>query len=118
MLFRSGTIFTRGTERTKQKVKWGYYLAPGYYVSDESMVYSKVSYIYLKTDPDGNRSPEPNFFSIGYGLGYRYSINQDNLLSVEWMNLPTGKKSFSNFKNGAEISPNMSILSVGWAKKF
>lgn len=113
-----GTVFTKGTEKLKQKNKWGIYAAPGLYISDNGFVYAKLSYVTMKTDPDGVRSPEPNFKSVGYGIGYRYTFMQDNLITLEWASLPTNKVSFSGFKSGADIAPNLSMITVGWAKKF
>lgn len=114
----NGTIFTKGTEKLKQKNKWGIYAAPGIYLADNRFVYAKLSYVVMKTDPEGVRSSEPNFTSVGYGIGYRYTFMKDNLISLEWASLPTNKTSFPSFKSGAEIAPNLSMLTVGWAKKF
>jgi hypothetical protein len=43
---------------------------------------------------------------------------QDNLISLEWASLPTNKKEFASFKSGAAIAPNLSMITLGWAKKF
>jgi hypothetical protein len=43
---------------------------------------------------------------------------QDNLISLEWASLPTNKKEFASFNNGAAIAPNLSMITLGWAKKF
>ena len=114
----NGTVFTKGTEKLKQKNKWGFYAAPGLYVADHSFLFAKLSYFIMKTDPDGVRSSEPNFTSVGYGIGYRYTFMQDNLITLEWASLPSTKTSFASFKSGAAIAPNLSMFTVGWAKKF
>jgi len=93
-----GTVFTKGTEKVKQKIKWGLYAAPGVYLTDDSLLYAKLIFTTLKTDPDGVRSSSPNFSSVGYGIGYRYTLMHDNLITLEWANLPTNKKSFASFK--------------------
>lgn len=113
-----GTVFNKGAEKLKQKVKWGFYAAPGVYIADDSLVYAKLIYTTMKTDPDGVRSGSPNFTSVGYGIGYRYTVMKDNLITLEWANLPTTKASFASFKSGADIAPNLSIITLGWAKKF
>ena len=113
-----GTVFTKGTEKINQKIKWGLYAAPGMYLSANSLLYTKLIYTSLKTDPAGIRTEEPNFSSIGYGIGYRHTYMQDNLITVEWANLPTNKTSFSSFKSGVDIAPNLTLFTVGWAKKF
>lgn len=113
-----GTVFTRGSEKINQKIKWGIYAAPGIYIADHSLLYAKLIYTSMKTDPDGVRSGTPNFTSVGYGIGYRYTFMHDNLLTLEWASLPTSKASFSSFKSGVDIAPNLSMITVGWAKKF
>lgn len=113
-----GTLFTKGTEKIKQKIKWGFYAAPGVYVSDNSFLFAKLGYFVMKTDPDGFRTESPNFSSIGYGIGYRHTLMQDNLITIEWANLPTNKSSFTGFKSGVDIAPNLTMLTLGWAKKF
>jgi len=113
-----GTVFINGTEKLKQKTKWGIYAAPGFYIADNSLLYAKLIYTTMKTDPDGVRSSEPNFASVGYGLGYRYTLLQDNLITLEWASLPTNKTSFASFKSGVDIAPNLSMITVGWARKF
>lgn len=113
-----GTVFTKGTEKINQKIKWGLYAAPGMYLSANSLLYTKLIHTSMKTDPAGIRTQEPNFSSIGYGIGYRHTFMQDNLITIEWANLPTNKTSFSSFKSGVDIAPNLTMLTVGWAKKF
>ncbi len=71
----------------------------------------------MKTDPDGVMPPSPNFSSVGYGIGYRYRFMQDNLITLEWASLPTNKKEFASVKSGAAIAPNLSKITLGWAKK-
>ena len=113
-----GTVFTKGTEKINQKIKWGLYAAPGVYLSDNSLLYTKLIYTTMKTDPTGFRTEAHNFSSIGYGIGYRHTFMQDNLITLEWANLPTNKSSFTGFKSGVEIAPNLTMLTLGWAKKF
>ena len=55
------TVFTKGTERIDQKIKWGFYAAPGIYLSDNRFIYAKLIWTNMKTDPDGVKSPSPNF---------------------------------------------------------
>ena len=112
------TVFTKGTEKIDQKIKWGIYAAPGMYLSDNRFLYAKLIWTNMKTDPDGVKSPSPNFPSVGYGVGYRYTFMQDNLITLEWASLPTNKKEFASFKSGAAIAPNLSMITLGWAKKF
>ena len=102
----------------KQKIKWGVYAAPGIYIAQDNLIYAKLIYTTMKTDPDGVRSSTPNFSSVGYGVGYRYTFMQDNLITLEWASLPSTKTSFASFKSGAAIAPNLSMFTVGWAKKF
>jgi len=112
------TVFTNGSEEINQKIKWGFYVAPSTYLSEDKLIYAKLIYTNMKSDPDGVTSSKPNFSSVGYGIGYRYTFKQDNFINLEWASLPTGKKSFANFKSGADIAPNLSMFTVGWAKKF
>ena len=114
----NGTTFTKGTDQLHQKTKWGLYAAPGMYLTQDSLLYAKLIYSTMKTDPDGVRSSTPNFTSVGYGVGYRYTFMQDNLITVEWATLPTQQKSFASFKSGSAIAPNLSMFTVGWARKF
>jgi hypothetical protein len=113
-----GTVFTKDNDKLKQKIKWGVYAAPGIYIAKDSLIYAKLIYTTMKTDPDGVRSSTPNFSSVGYGIGYRYTFMQDNLITLEWASLPSTKTSFSSFKNGVDIAPNLSMFTLGWEKKF
>ncbi len=114
----NGTRFTKGTETLNQKIKWGAYLAPGVYVTESSLIYAKLIYASMKTDPEGERSSSPNFQSVGYGLGLRQTVFKDYFVTLEWAALPVGKDSFSSFRNGAEISPGLSMFSLGFARRF
>lgn len=114
----TGTQFSKGSETLNQKIKWGLYAAPGFYLSDTSLVYAKLIYSSMKTDPEGVRSGAPNFNSTGYGLGLRYTVAKDNFISLEWAALPVGKASFSSFRSGAEISPGLSMISIGWSRRL
>ena len=113
-----GTVFSRDAEKLQQKIKWGAYAAPGMYLSDRAMVYLKLQYASMKTDPEGVRSGSPNFHSTGYGVGLRYALGGNHLLTAEWMNMPASKASFASFKRGVEIAPNLSWFSIGWMYKF
>ena len=113
-----GTVFSRDSEKLQQKVKWGLYAAPGLYLSDRALVYFKLQHTSMKTDPEGVRSGAPNFRSTGYGVGLRYALGGGHLLTAEWMSLPSSKASFSAFKGGADIAPNLSWFSIGWMYRF
>lgn len=115
---KRGTVFSNGSENINQKIKYGIYAAPGTYLSDDKFIYAKLIYANMKSDPDGVTSSTPNFTSVGYGLGYRYTFMQDNFITIEWVSLPASKKSFATFKGGVEVAPNLSMITVGWAKKF
>jgi hypothetical protein len=112
------TVFTKDSEKINQKIKWGIYAAPGLYLSDNRLIYAKLIYTTMKTDPDGVSTSSPNFTSVGYGIGYRYTLKQNNLITLEWASLPTNTTSFASFKSGVEIAPNLSMITIGWAKKF
>lgn len=113
-----GTVFSRNSETLHQKTKWGIYAAPGLYLHEQHFVFAKLIYSTMKTDPEGVRTGTPNFTSVGYGLGYRYTLLQDQFITLEWASLPTNKVSFTSFKSGADIAPNLSMISLGWAKRF
>ena len=103
MLFRWGVFFLPGLmllSAQAQNNRDGFYI--GIDASFESLSVKSTS----ATENFGSGTS-----AVLHG-GYELSI-QDNLITVEWATLPTHQKSFTSFKSGTAIAPNLSMFTVG-----
>lgn len=122
---------TGDTSKTKyeQKNAYSIYLAPGYLINEETLIYAKLSYNKTKiegkfTDYDASASETTNtkysrnFDGFGYGIGARVSLNKNLFLNAEWQKIQFDNES-KTFGNGViKAKPDATIGTIGIGYNF
>ena len=112
-----GTSFKSGTETINQKIRYSFYMAPGLYVREDTLLYGKAAYVVSKTDPAGVRSAEPNFSGLGLGAGLRIALTPNTFLSMELERVTNNSTGFADFRSGLAISPSYTNFTLGLVYK-
>ncbi|MDE2600201.1 MAG: porin family protein [Rhodocyclaceae bacterium] len=116
--FGSTTYVSGGTQTVRFEMKddWAVFLAPGYRIAPNSLVYGKLAYHQAKghyndTLPAVGDTTHNGF---GYGLGYAYALNRNVEISAEYNHIDYSRESAVQ-SNG---KPQQDMLTVGVAYRF
>lgn len=103
------------TIKLKQKTRYGIYLAPGYAVNNDTLLYAKLSYNAMKGEAtNGDGSESANFTGIGWGAGAKVMLNKTTFLKVEAARVSYGSKTFGTL----DFKPSVTIGSIGVGFNF
>jgi len=112
-----GTSFKSAAETINQKIRYSFYVAPGLYVREDTLLYGKAAYVVSKTDPAGVRSADPNFNGFGFGAGIRYALTPRSFLALEFQRVTNNSVAFPEFRSGLAISPTYTNYTLGLVYK-
>ena len=120
----NGGIFQGTTSfQTKWKNQWGIGLQPGYYLSDNTIIYLKMSYNRTKLEltentPSGSRNPSENFGGPGIGLGMKHELSNHVILWVDVQQQYYSDKTFNVAGSSIEVKPKMTMGTFGVGYQF
>ena len=117
--------FLAGTTsfETKWKNQWGIGLQPGYYLSDKTIMYLKMSYNRTKVElvvntPSGQLNPSENFGGPGIGLGMKHELSNNVILWVDVQQQYYSSKTFNVAGSSIEVKPKMTMGMFGIGYQF
>jgi hypothetical protein len=117
--------FFNGTTSFEMKWKnqWGIGFQPGYYLSDNTVMYLKMSYNRTKAEltvntPSGSLNPSENFGGPGIGLGMKHELSNNVILWVDAQQQYYSSKTFNVAGSSIEVKPKMTMGMFGIGYQF
>jgi opacity protein-like surface antigen len=106
-------------ENFKTKNSWSLSVAPGMLLNDKTLAYVKLSYeagnLSLKVP---SASVDKSISGFGYGIGLRTEINKTTFFETEIKQVNYKKSSYKSGGDTADITPAVTVGSVGVVFKF
>lgn len=110
----NGNSSVGGAFELKQKNAYSVYVAPGYAVTQNALIYGKLSYNKTTIEASGDIVGDKKFSGVGYGVGTRVFVDKNLYVNVEWHQINFG----SEEALGANWKPKATIGSIGIGYKF
>lgn len=109
-----------GTTEFKGKDMYSVYLAPGYALSNDTLLYGKLAYVAAKGQVSsvGFPTDSQNFDGVGYGAGARALLSKNLYLQVEFMQAQYNKKTISSGGSSVDFKPFSTTGTIGLGYKF
>lgn len=98
----------------KQKNAYSLYVAPGYAVSENALIYGKLSYNKTKVEASGDIVGDQSFNGMGYGVGTRIFVDKNLFVNLEWHQINFGSETALD----AQWKPKATVGSIGIGYKF
>lgn len=97
------------------KQRWSLYAAPGLVLTQQTLLYAKLSYDSGKAELSaGGQSLSEKYHGIGYGAGIRTQLSKNQFVGVEVLRVNYNDKGFS----GVNVGTGTTIGSVQFGYKF
>jgi len=111
------------TAKFKQKNSYGIYVAPGYMINEDTLLYTKLSYNRAKlsakfTEGNDSGSLSDNFDGFGFGVGARVFVAKNIYLNAEWQKITYGSEKFSDSDGTTKFKPESTVGTIGIGYNF
>ena len=116
---KSGNITDDSTSDVAIKNQYSLYLEPGALLSDNTLLYGKISVEkgkFAVTSIPASDSFSRSISGTGYGAGLRHMLDKTKFLQVELMKV--GYKSIRNIDNTVDIKSSTTLGTIGIGMKF
>jgi len=102
----------------KQKNTYGIYVAPGYMINDDALVYAKFSYNRTKVETkfDGDFDNSDNYDGFGFGVGARLFFAKNIFVNAEWQKIEYSResKTFEDGKLSFKPETTVGTIAIGY----
>jgi opacity protein-like surface antigen len=105
----------------KQKNTYGIYVAPGYMINDDALIYAKFSYNRTKAEAkfteDGvSDKSSYNFDGFGFGVGARLFFAKNIFVNAEWQKIEYSResKTFEDGKLSFKPETTVGTIAIGY----
>lgn len=125
-VYKSNEVDSSGdasSVKFKQKNSYGVYVAPGYMINDDALLYAKLSYNRAKfsatfTEGSESGSLSDNFDGFGFGVGARVFVAKNIYLNAEWQKITYGSEKFTDNEGAVKFKPESTVGTVGIGYNF
>jgi len=106
----------------KQKNTYGIYVAPGYLVNDDALIYAKFSYNRAKVEgtftDDGGETEKmsDNYDGFGFGVGARLFVAKNIFINTDWQKIQYSResKTFDNTTVSLKPETTVGTIAIGY----